>query len=49
MQPEQFPKPLKDYLQQQQAKEEAERKQREIEKSTCKVLHSPGLAKLSQT
>ncbi|XP_041351651.1 ubiquitin carboxyl-terminal hydrolase 47-like [Gigantopelta aegis] len=37
MQPDQFPKPLKDYLHQQQAKEEAERKQREIEKSTCKI------------
>ncbi|KAK6187315.1 hypothetical protein SNE40_005373 [Patella caerulea] len=35
--PEEFPSVLKDELKRQQVKEEAERRQREIDKSTCKI------------
>ena len=37
MSPEEFPEPLKRQLQEQQLREEQERRQRELDKSTCKV------------
>lgn len=38
MLPEEFPDALKRQLEEQQNKEEQERKQRELDKSTCKVM-----------